>query len=772
MKMAKNLLLSKKNEKKIYPAVVLKKAVVFPLERIPLILSGKEAIGAVNKAAEKDGLIILVFQKNDEQSQIGVVCRILQFWQLTPLIIGATVEGISRAKINRIFIKDGINQVEAETILEEEITVELEALSRSVFDQFKELIQLEGTLPLMIAAELQKEYLPPQSVADVVASALRMDFLEKLKLLEEFDLKTRFRYLNKKLAEELKVVEMEKKIQREVQKKMTKEQKELILREQKKAIEKELGIYEEEKGYEEIEKKIKAVKMPKDIKEKALKELARLRTMPGFSAEAPYIRTYLDWLIELPWDIKSETIINLEKAKEILDEDHYGLKKAKERVIEFLAVQKLTKGKGRGTIMCFVGPPGTGKTSVGKSIARALGRKFVRISLGGIRDEAEIRGHRRTYVGALPGRIIQGIKNAGTKNPVFMLDEIDKIGADFRGDPSAALLEVLDPEQNNAFSDHYLEVPFNLSEVFFITTANILDTVPPALRDRMEVIEFPGYTDDEKFHIAEKFLIPRIILSHGLKPKEFEIDNQAIKKIINKYTREAGVRNLERKMSEVARKIAKKIAEGELKRKIVIKNGDLLNYLGPEEYQITMREAKDEVGIATGLAWTPVGGEIIFIEATIMPGQGNLILTGQLGDVMQESAKAALSYIRSRSKKLGFDKNFYKKSDIHIHVPSGAIPKDGPSAGIAIATALASVLTGRKVKKEVALTGEITLSGKVLEIGGVKEKVLAAHRAGVEVLVLPKENEKNLIDIPEEAKKELKFKFVKHIDEVLGIALK
>ncbi len=762
-----------KKERRIYPCIILRKAVVFPVEKMPLILKGVEAIGAVNSALKQEGEIVLAFQKNEEQSQIGVIAQILQSWQLSPVIVGITVEGLKRVKISRVFFEAGVSKAEIETVPEEkEITTELEALARSVFDQFKNLIQMEGTLPLMIAAELQKEYVPAERVSDIVASALRMDFSEKLKLLETLDLKKRLEYLNKKIADEINILEMERKIQREVRKKLTKEQREIILREQMKAIEKELGIFEEEKEYTELEKKIKAAKMPKETETKALKELYRLRTMPPFAAEAPYIRTYLDWMVELPWNIRTKSELNLKKAKLILDEDHYGLSKAKERVLEYLAVQKLTKGKGRGTIMCFVGPPGTGKTSVGKSIARALGRKFVRISLGGIRDEAEIRGHRRTYVGALPGRIIQGIKNAGAKNPVFMMDEIDKIGADFRGDPSAALLEVLDPEQNSTFSDHYLEAPFDLSEVFFITTANILDPVPPALRDRMEVIEFPGYTDEEKFYIAKKFLLPRALKESGLDFKRLLISDEAIKKIIAKYTREAGVRNLERKLHEIARKVAKKIAEGKAKKKIIVDEKNLFDYLGPEEFLITMREAKDEIGIATGLAWTPVGGDIILIETALVPGRGQLMLTGQLGDIMQESAKAALSYIRSKSRELKFDKDFYRKFDIHIHVPSGAIPKDGPSAGIAIATALASVLTKKQVKKEVGLTGEITLSGKVLEVGGIKEKVLAAYRAGVEVVVLPKDNEKNLIDVPEEIRKKMKFKFVKHMDEVLEIALK
>ncbi len=764
----------KPNERKICPFTLLRKAVVFPVEKIPLILQGNEAISAVNEALKGDGQLVLIFQKNAENSPIGTIVKIFQFWQLGPSIIGVTVEGTKRIKILRVFSEKNINKAEFEIIPEEkeEITTELEALSRSVFDQFKRLIQLEGTLPWAVIGEIQKEYVPPEKIGDIVSAAIRIDFPDKIKLLEEPDVKKRLEFLNKKLAEELDIIEAERRIQREVRRKLTKEQKEIILREQMRAIEKELGIYEEEKEYADLEKKIIQAKMPKAVEERALKELHRLRTMTVFSAEAPFIRTYLDWLIELPWSAKSKTKLELKKAKEVLDEDHYGLEKAKERVLEYLAVQKLTKGKGGGTILCFVGPPGTGKTSVGQSIARALDRKFVRISLGGIRDEAEIRGHRRTYVGALPGRIIQGMKNAGVKNPVFMMDEIDKIGADFRGDPSAALLEALDPQQNKAFSDHYIEAPFDLSEVFFITTANILDPIPPALRDRMEVIEFPGYTDEEKFHIAKKFLIPRVLSANGLTVSLLQIEDAAIRKIIHKYTREAGVRNLERELSEIARKVAKRIAEEKAKKKIIVDESNIFDFLGPEKFLITMAEAKDEIGIATGLAWTPVGGDIILIETMIVPGKGTLTLTGQLGDVMQESAKAALSYVRSKSRELNFNPNFYAKSDIHIHVPAGAIPKDGPSAGIAIAAALVSALKKKPIKKEVGLTGEITLTGKVLEIGGVKEKVLAAHRAGVEMVVLPKDNEKNLTDIPEEIRKKLDFRFVKHMDEVLKIALK
>ncbi len=764
------------NGNKTYPSITLKKQIVFPSEKTSLVLEGTEVKETVEKAHQNEHLAVLVFAKNGEKSNVGVIIRIIQHWDLMPTVRGLIVEGLKRAKIKRSFTQGGTQMVEVEEIsgeepADEKAKTELEALSRNVMDQFKKIIQTEGLAPVAIIDSLQQEYLPPGETSDLISSALKLDFSEKLELLETMDIGKRLEILRGKLVKELNVAQAEKKIEERVEKEVDEAQKEFILRERLKAIEKELGIYGEEKETDQLEKKITQVGLPQEAKNKIMGEFQRLKQMPPGSPEISYIRTYLEWVTDLPWSKKSETAVDLKRAREVLDEDHYGLEKAKERILEYLAIQKLTGGKGRATILSFVGPPGTGKTSVGQSIARALGRNFVRISLGGIRDEAEIRGHRRTYVGALPGRIIQGMRNAGTKNPVFMMDEIDKVGTDFLGDPSAALLEVLDPAQNFSFSDHYIEIPFDLSQVLFITTANILDPVPPALRDRMEVIDFPGYTDEEKFHIAQKFLVPRVLKTTGLNSDQIVFEDQAINIIIDQYTREAGVRELERKLAEVARKIAFKVAEDGLKRKVVIKESNLPDYLGPEEFETTTREEEDEVGVATGLAWTPVGGEIIFIEAACVPGKGNLTLTGQLGETMQESAKAALSYIRSKFQELKFPADFYYKSDIHVHVPSGAIPKDGPSAGIAITAALASMLTGRKVKKEVALTGEVTLSGKVLEVGGIKEKVLAAHRADIKTIVLPDDNKKNLVDIPEEVRQDLQFKFVNHVDDVINLAL-
>lgn len=745
-----------------------------------MVLDGEEVTEAVARAHQDEHLLALLFQKNGQVSKMGVVARVVQHWELSPSITGLLLEGLKRVEIERKFTEDGFKMaqvldIEEKKVESEEESRELEALARGALEQFKRLLQMENIASFLVSEELGQEYLSPEKTSDIISATLKLDFVVKLELLETAEVRKRLETLNSKLANELDIAKTEKKIQQEIEKEVDQTQKEFLLKERLKAIEKELGIFEEQKEYDLLEQKILQASLPRDAETKVLGEIRRLRQMPPQSAEVPYLRTYLEWITDLPWSKKSKTTVDLLKAKEILDQDHYGLEKAKERVLEYLAVQKLTSDHSRGNILCFVGPPGTGKTSVGQSIAKALGRSFVRISLGGVRDEAEIRGHRRTYVGALPGRIIQGLRTAGTKNPVFMMDEIDKIGTDFRGDPAAALLEVLDPAQNNAFSDHYVEIPFDLSEVFFITTANILDPIPPALRDRLEVIDFPGYTDEEKFQIGKKFLLPRVLSSHGLSAEQLKVEEEALWKIIHHYTREAGVRELERKLSEIARKIAfLKASSQNIKREkqIVVVPGNLDFYLGPEEFELTMKEEKDEVGVATGLAWTPTGGEIILVEANLVTGKGNLTLTGQMGGVMQESARAALSYVRSRAKSLGFDENFYYKSDIHIHVPSGAVPKDGPSSGVAIATALLSVLTGRKAKKEVALTGEITLAGKVLKVGGVKEKVLAAERAGVTTVVMPKANEKNLVDVPKEARERLDLKFIKHMDEALDLALK
>lgn len=764
--------LKKTKNSSAHPAILLKKAIVFPEERVSLVLEDEVIHKAIDLAEENDNLIVFVFQKNGDKSEIGILAEIIRHWSLTSDIIGLTAIGQRRVKVERGFTENSLEMVEVSEIRTTEAKnetekTELEALSRTLLEQFKKIIQQEKLGLLLENGYLQKDRITPDKVSDLISSILKLDFEEKLMLLETLDIKKRLEILNKKLASEVRVAQAEERIQHQIEEDVTKTQREFILRERLKAIEKELGIFEEQKEYEDLEKKIMESGLPKDAEKRILAEFHRLKQMSGVSAEAPYIRTYLEWIVDLPWSKKSGVSVDLQKAQEVLDADHYGLEKAKERVLEYLAVQKLTRGKEKGSILCFVGPPGTGKTSVGKSIAKALNRNFVRISLGGIRDEAEIRGHRRTYVGALPGRIIQGMRTAGVKNPVFMMDEIDKIGADFRGDPGAALLEALDPAQNNSFSDHYIEIPFDLSDVFFITTANILDPIPPALRDRMEVIEFPGYTEDEKFHIAKKFLIPRVLLNHGLTLNELVLKDNTIIRIISRYTREAGVRELERKISEIARKTALRMASDKPLEVIIVDDGNLADFLGPEEYEITTKEAEDGIGVAAGLAWTPVGGEIIFIEATQVTGKGNLTLTGQLGEVMQESARAALSYLRSKSKELKFDDNFYYKSDIHIHVPSGAIPKDGSSAGVAIACALASMLTKKKIKKELAFTGEVTLSGRILKVGGIKEKIMAAQRGGAKIVVLPADNKKNLIDVPREVRDKLDFRFVRHMNEAL-----
>jgi len=657
-----------------------------------------------------------------------------------------------------------------ETIEEKvEKSVEVEALIRNVLDLLKKVVELAPYLSeeLQISAINTED---PSRLADLIASNLNINVAQKQELLETFDTKERLRKVLSHINREVEVLELSRRIQSQAASELGKTQREYILREQLKAIQKELGEVDERTAeLDEFKRKIKEAKMPPEALDAAKKELDRLSKMNPAAAEYTVSRTYLDWLVNLPWSKSTQDVLDINQAKKVLDEDHYDLEKVKERILEHLAIRKLKRDM-KGPILCFVGPPGVGKTSLGISIARAMGRKFNRISLGGMRDEAEIRGHRRTYIGALPGRIIQGIRRAGSNNPVFMLDEVDKIGQDFRGDPASALLEVLDPEQNNTFSDHYLDVPFDLSKVMFITTANVLDPIPRVLRDRMEVIELPGYTDLEKLQIAKRHLIPKELKNHGLGPENLVFQDNAIKKIITDYTREAGLRNLDREIATICRKVAKMVASGE-KKKVVITTRNLERFLGPIKFFQEMVQRTPQIGVVPGVAWTQTGGDLMFVEATKMRGRKSLTLTGYLGEVMKESVQTALSYVRSASKKLGIPEDFFEKYDIHVHVPAGAIPKDGPSAGITMATAIASLLTERAVKPKLAMTGELTLRGQILPVGGLKEKALAAYRAGVETLILPRENQKDMVEIPEEIKKKIKFVFVETMDEVLKLAL-
>lgn len=762
------------------PIIPLRDLVIFPNLVVPIFVGRERSLKALDAAMKEEGhLVALIAQRQPEIEapkgkdlfEIGCLATIMQELKLPDGTAKALVEGVSRFQVIEVIQEEPYLAAKVRIVEEKEYKdIEIEALMRTVVNQFEKATQLGKPIPReVLVAALNID--SPGRLADFIAFHLSLKPEEKQSILEALGPKERLERVNLFLSRELEILEIGSRIQSKVKESMEKAQREYFLREQLKAVQDELGMLsEQESEIQELKKKIEEAGMPEKVKEKALKELDRLAKMPQGSAEVSVIRTYLDWLISLPWNIRSEEKLDLKKAEKILNEDHYGLEQVKERVLEYLAVHKLTGGKAKGSILCFVGPPGTGKTSIGKSIAKALGRKFIRISLGGIRDEAEIRGHRRTYVGALPGRMIQALAQVKTKNPVFMLDEIDKIGIDFRGDPSAALLEVLDPEQNYAFSDHYLEVPFDFSEVLFITTANILDTIPPALRDRMEVIHFPGYTEEEKVKIAQLYLVPKQIKAHGLSKENLRITSPALRRIIREYTREAGVRNLEREIAKICRRVARKLVEGEA-GKVVVGIKNLRDFLGPPRFRYGMAEEKDEVGVATGLAWTEVGGDILSVEATLMKGKGSLILTGHLGEIMQESAKAAVSYLRSNAERLNIDPDFYRKYDIHIHVPEGAIPKDGPSAGVTMATALYSALCSKPVKKDVAMTGEITLRGHILPVGGVKEKVLAGHRAGIKTVVLPAENEKDLVLVPDDVKKELKFKFVEHLDEVFEIAI-
>jgi len=768
-----------KNISEELPLMALKNVVLFPKVPMPLIVQRARSMASLEYAMAKDGRVIFVAQKNLQDStdsndlfRVGTIGRIIATQRLTDGSFKIDVEGLVRVTITEVTQEEPFFKARfSVTDLEYQPSVESEALLRTTLDQFKKVTEhkiFSPVLPsfLMTLSQIKD----PEQLISLVAINLNLDIVDQQDILETTNINKALSKINFFLTREMEIIEAERRVAHETKKQLGKMQKEIFLREQMKSIEKELGIESEKSEYEQLGTKIKESGMPKEAEKKARKELNRLEKMPIFSPEVSYLRTYLDWLVELPWAVTTKKSIDLKKAEKILNHDHSGLNKVKERILEYLAVQKQV-GKVRGPILCFIGPPGTGKTSIGRSIASALSRKFVRISLGGLHDEAELRGHRRTYVGSLPGRIIQGIHTAGARDPVFMLDEIDKIGQDFRGDPAAALLEALDPEQNFSFSDNYLELPFDLSDVIFITTANRLDTIPPALRDRLEVIEFPGYTEDEKLHIAKNFLISKSLKQQGLEQSMFSINDHAIMDVIRMHTSEAGVRELERKLATIFRKITRKIVENGSTKKVLVDDKILHQFLGPARYTHQKGEKKDEIGVATGLAWTPVGGEVLSVEATKMPGKGKLILTGHLGKVMRESVIAALSYARSKAEKLGIKSDFYEE-DIHIHMPSGAIPKDGPSAGVAMVTAIVSLLTRKPVRKDIGMTGEVTLRGKVLEIGGIKEKILAAHRAGLKTVIVPAENKKDLEDIPPKIRKTLKFVFVQTVDEVLKTALK
>lgn len=764
----------------VMPLLPVRDVVIYSYMILPLMVGREKSIRAVEEAMEKERLIFLSTQKSSAQEdpqpddiyRLGTVAMIVKMLKLPDGRVKILVQGLAKANIVSYLSTEDYFRVEIRKIPEppgHSLTIETEALMRSVKENSEKILQLRGVISPDAVAVLDSID-EPGRLADLVASNLKLRVEESQAILEVIDPVERLMRVNEFLSKELELSAMQARIQTQAKEEMGKTHREYFLREQLKAIQGELGeIDEKTKEIEEFREKIAKARMPKDVEQEADKQLSRLGQMHPDAAEASIIRTYLDWMVELPWSKSTRDRLDIKHAKTILDEDHYDLEKVKDRILEYLGVRKLNRHM-KGPILCFVGPPGVGKTSLGRSIARALGRKFTRISLGGVRDEAEIRGHRRTYIGALPGRIIQGLKSAGSNNPVFMLDEIDKVGADFRGDPSAALLEVLDPEQNHAFSDHYLNVAFDLSKVMFITTANVADTIIPALRDRMETIELPGYVDEEKLKIARQYLIPRQIKENGIGEKDFLITDDAILGIINQYTREAGLRNLEREIANLCRKIARKIAEQEKKiPRITLRN--LQKLLGVPKYLHEEERRPEEPGVATGLAWTPYGGDILHIEATPLEGKGNLMLTGQLGDVMKESGQAAMSYFRSRASRFGMKDKFYHTKDIHVHVPAGAIPKDGPSAGVTIATALVSAFTGIPVRNDVAMTGEITLRGRVLPIGGLREKSLAALRAKIFTVIAPEQNKKDLDEIPRHIRRRLDFKFVKHMDDVLEIAL-
>ena len=763
------------------PLMPIRDIVILPSMILPLFVGRESSINAVNKALEEKRLIMLVTQKDQMEDdpvpnqlyEMGVVAMIMRTLRLPDGRQKILVQALSRARVLKYTRQKPFFRVKLQVIEEEEnagvVSVELEALMRNVREQSEKIMSMKGIFSADMSAVLNSVE-EPGKLADLVSSNLRLKTSEGQIVLETIDPLSRLQKVNDFLGKELEVYTVQAKIQSEAKEEMSKTHREYFLREQLRAIKKELGDADERvEEIEEYRTKIKKAAMTKEAEKEALKQLGRLEFMHPDAAESSIVRTYLDWLVELPWGKSTKDKLDIKTANKVLDEDHYGLNKIKDRILEYLSVRKLNS-KMKGPILCFVGPPGVGKTSLGRSIARAMGRKFVRISLGGVHDEAEIRGHRRTYVGALPGRIVQGIKSAGTNNPVFMMDEIDKVGMDFRGDPCAALLEVLDPEQNSSFSDHYLNLPFDLSRVMFITTANITDTIPPALKDRMEVLDLSGYTEEEKLIIAKKYLLPRQLKENGISRDRIKISDATILEIISKYTKEAGLRNLERELGAVCRKMARRIAEGS-NGPFVISRNTLHSYLGAARYLPEAEEETSQIGLATGLAWTQEGGEILHIEVSTIKGKGILTLTGQLGDVMKESAQAALTYTRSRADRFGLPKSYFEMTDIHIHVPAGAIPKDGPSAGVTMAMALISAATRVPIRKDIAMTGEITLRGRVLPIGGVREKALAALRAGIKDIIIPEQNLKDLEEIPHRIRKSITFHPVKHADQIIDLAL-
>jgi ATP-dependent Lon protease len=764
----------------ILPLLPIRDVVVFADMVLPLFVGRDKSVRAVDAAMGKDRLLLLATQSDasvenptpDEIYRVGTVAMIIRMFKLPDGRVKVLVQGLSKARITEYAETKPLYQVRIEQISEEEPEkpgVEAQALMRNACDQTEKILDLRGELTGDVSSIL-RSLDEPGRLADLVASNLKLKVEEAQELLEMGDAIQKLHRVNDLLGKELEVSAMQAKIQSNAKEEISKTQREYYLKEQMRAINKELGdIDEKAQEVAEYTNNIKKAKMSKEAEKEAFKQLKRLEQMHMDAAEGSVIRTYLDWLVEVPWRKSTREVLDIKKAEQILDEDHYDLQKVKDRILEYLSVRKLNK-EMKGPILCFVGPPGVGKTSLGRSIARAMNRKFYRMSLGGIRDEAEIRGHRRTYIGALPGRIIQGLKQCGTNNPVFMMDEVDKVGIDFRGDPSAALLEALDPEQNVGFSDHYLNVPFDLSRVMFITTANLADPIHPALKDRMEIIELSGYTEEEKGVIAKAFLIPRQIKENGITPEHLRIGPKAVNRIISQYTMEAGLRNLEREIGTVCRKVARKVAEGETGR-FTITCGNLHLYLGPPKFLPELDQKFHEVGVATGLAWTQTGGDVLYVEASVMKGKGDLTLTGQLGEVMQESAKAALTFARSNAKALGIEKSFNEDFDLHIHLPAGAIPKDGPSAGITMAIALISALSGQPVNRDVAMTGEITLRGRVLPVGGLKEKALAAQRADIKKMIIPAKNKKDLAEIPRNIKRKLTFLPVSHVSEALNIAL-